>query len=242
MSTPNLRDTKYDTQDTARLAFMLKLVDTLQSMPDVHAIEEVACRLLAEFLPVERTYFAEINLDLQMINFPSECVRDRSASLSGAWLLGSLSSMVSALESGQPFILDDAAGSASLDKKENTFYETNQIRSFMAFTVLKGIRTLSCIAVANAGPHNWTAREISLVQEVAIRTGDAITRARPGDRQRKTREDMSFRYEQQTKDLLVLRDERAILMKNLDAQVARLDRLIRGLLNANGIGDKHQVP
>lgn len=225
MSTPKHPNTTYDTHDTARLAFMLKLVDTLHSMPDACAIEDVACLLLAENLRVEFAWFAEIGPDRQQMTIRSEFTRDRSIRLAGIYPVGQLLSLVRIIEAEQPYILDDTFQSFDIESPERSFYENRRIRSCLAFPVAKGKQALTYIAIARDIPHQWTASEVSLIHETAIRIGDAIRMAGRGDH-------VSRRVitEEQTKNLARLQDERANLMQKLNAQVSRLHKLVRDLL------------
>lgn len=176
MSTPTLQQAINNTHDTARLAFILKLVDTLQSMPDAYAIEDVACRMLAENLPVNFAWFAKIGPDRRHITIRSEYSRDRSIRLAGNYPAVQLQSLVRFIESEQPYIIDDAFQSFNIESPERAFYEDKGIRSCMAFPVAKGKQALTYIAIADDIPHRWTAREVSLVHETAFRVGDAIER------------------------------------------------------------------
>jgi PAS domain S-box-containing protein len=192
MSTPRLRDSIDDTHDSARLAFILKLVDTMLSMPDAYAIEDVACRMLAENLPVEFAWFAEIASDLQQITIRSEFTRDRSIRLAGMYPGSQLESLVKIIATGEPCIIDDAFQSFNIGSPERSFYEYKRIRSCMAFPVAKKQQALTYIAIADDIPHHWTAREISLIHETAVRIGGAIERIT----QRKLDEELLRKSEQ----------------------------------------------
>jgi GAF domain-containing protein len=243
MSTAKLPNKSYDNHDTARLAFMLKLVDTLHSMPDTFAIEDGACRLLAENLPVEFAWFAEIGPDKQQITIRSQFIRDRSIRLTGVYPYQRLQSLARAIEAEQPYILDDAFQSFQIDSPERSFYESNRILSCLAFPVMKGTRTLTYIAIADEAPRHWMAREVSLVHETAVRVGDAIRDIT----RRKLYEEALCKSEQrmiaeaQTKNTAYgqllrkqfeeVQHERANLLQKLNVQVTRLHKLICDLRN-----------
>lgn len=225
MSTPILPD-----NDTARLAFLLRLVDTIHAMPDAVAIEEAVCRMLAEYLQVEHACFVTISADRRTIVVRNEYIRERCASLACAWASCHPQGLIKAIETEQSFILDDAAALDTTDQQDKAFYACNHIRSCMAFPVGKGKQTLTYIAVADAAPHHWTARDISLVHETAARLADAIERGGAGKRQNVRNDELLRKCEQQILDLLRLRDEREHLIQMLNAQIDRLNKLMRHVL------------
>ncbi|HVS98323.1 MAG TPA: GAF domain-containing protein [Puia sp.] len=231
MSTPSFPD-----KDVARLAFMLRLVDTLYSMPDAFAIEEAVCRMLAEFLRVEHACFVLIGPDRREINIHNEYIREKCASLARAWSAFQPRSLTVAIEREQPFILDDAVVSEMIDQQERDFYESNRIRSCMAFPVAKDKLTMSYIAFADSLPRHWTAPDISLVHETAKRTAAAIDRAGAADRQNTRNEEIRRKYEQQLADLHRLRIERERLIQLLNAQMERLNKVLRRVVETAATG------
>jgi hypothetical protein len=182
--------TGHDPHDMTRLAFMLKLADTLQSMPDVFAIQEAACRLLAEHLQVEHAYYAEISGDRQIVAIRSEYTREKSRSLPGSSSICSRTALIRSIKGGQPFICDDAATAGLIDENEKAFYHSHHIRSCMAFPVVSTNQISGYIAVADGAPHQWTASDVSLFHETAIRTREAMDRIGKAERINTEREIM----------------------------------------------------
>src|SRR5262245_32325255 len=120
-------------QDVERLTFMLRLADTLQSLPVVSAVQEAACHMLAQQLQAERAYYATVDRDQQKITIDSEYSPGNARNLAGKYPLNTLASVTRLLEEGQPFICDDTHTSALLDPPGKAFHEARLIASFMAF-------------------------------------------------------------------------------------------------------------
>jgi len=143
-------------------------------MPDAHAIEDMACCMLAENLPAQFAWFAEIGPDRRHISVRSEFTRDRTIRLAGVYPVDQFQSLVKIIGAEQPYIIDDAFQSFQIGNPERSFYEDHRIRACLAFPVAKGNQTLTYIAIAVGIPHHWTASEVSLVHETAVRIDDAI--------------------------------------------------------------------
>ena len=159
-----------------RLAFLLRLNDTLRPLSDPGEVQETASRLLAEHLGVTRSGYAEVEGREYVIR--REYTRGVKP-LVGQRPLGSVSAALApAFRRGDTVVVSDVETDPRFTDDERAAMRTRQIAAMVAVTLLKGGRMVAAFGVNNVTPRVWTPAEIGLVRDVAERTWDAVERTR----------------------------------------------------------------
>jgi PAS domain S-box-containing protein len=158
-----------------RLAFLLKLSDTLRPLIDPIEMAAAASRLLGEHLRANRVVYADIEGDEFVIRHTFE---SGVARLSGR---GPVSCMGAAfLESyrrGKAVAVHDVRTAAGLTERERAGLQRNSIAAFAMSVMLKSGQWVSSLGVHSATPRIWTPSELELIRDVAERTWEALERA-----------------------------------------------------------------
>jgi PAS domain S-box-containing protein len=158
-----------------RLAFLLKLSDTLRPLSDPVEMAAAASRLLGEHLRANRVVYADIEGDEFVIRhtFESGVVR-----LSGRGPVSCMgAAFLDSYRRGQAVAVHDVRTDASLTERERAGLQRNSIAAFAMLVVLKNGQWVSSLGVHSATPRTWTPSELELIRDVAERTWEALERA-----------------------------------------------------------------
>jgi PAS domain S-box-containing protein len=159
-----------------RLAFLLRLNDTLRPLSDPTAVQEAAARLLCEHLGSNRVGYAEVEGREYVIR----CEYSRGVPrLVGHGPSGTFGAALrDAYRRGDTVVVNDVHSDPRLTDSERVVMEARQIAAFVGVTLIKGDRLVAAFGANHATPRVWTPLEISLVRDVAERTWEAAERAR----------------------------------------------------------------
>ena len=159
-----------------RLAFLLRLNDTLRPLSDPDAVLESAARLLAEHLDVTRVGYAGLEGGGYVIRH--EHTRG-VAPLAGRALSGTFGvGLREAYRRGETAVVNDVASDPRFTEAERAAMKEHQIAAFIGVTLIKDGRMVAAFGANNVTARVWTQTEIALVRGVAERTWEAVERAR----------------------------------------------------------------
>lgn len=156
-------------------AFRVKLSDALRSLFDPTAIKYQAACVLGEHLGSDRAYYVEIDEALSEFvvardwHHPGAPSHARRYPLSGwpmPWLVD-----------GQPWVVRDVDTDPAIPDDQRESYRGNDIGALIVVPLIKNGRLVATLATNQHNPRDWTADEITVVQETAERTWAAVERA-----------------------------------------------------------------
>ena len=162
-----------------RQAFLLALTDALRPLDDPAAVKEVAARCLGQHLGVSRALFTELQVEDGVEYVVVECDYNAvgGASIAGRHLAEQFASDLAPHRAGQPVMVADTERELPTEAERAVWRELGA-RSYLGVPFLKNGRLVATFGVHNATPREWTAEDVSLVEEAAERTWAAVERAR----------------------------------------------------------------
>nr|WP_245931006.1 PAS domain S-box protein [Methylobacterium radiodurans] len=157
-----------------RQAFLLRLSDELQPLAEPRAIMEIAVGALAGQLDVSQVGYASVQPDGRTIRAQvryadRESPQPRSRDME---LLGS--ELLARQRAGHTIALADVGHLAAANPE---LWQTLDARAFVSVPLVRGGRLVTVLYAAHRVPRTWTPDEISLIEQVAARTWDAVERA-----------------------------------------------------------------
>jgi len=159
-----------------RLAFLLRLNDSLRPLSDPAAVLESAARLLAEHLDVTRVGYAELGDGGYIIRHEhTRGVRP----LAGRALSGSFGEgLREAYHRGETAVVNDVESDPRFTEADRAAMKEREMAAFIGVTLIKGGRMVAAFGANNVTARAWTQTEIALVRDVAERTWEAVERGR----------------------------------------------------------------
>ncbi|WP_187272386.1 PAS domain S-box protein [Methylobacterium sp. WL9] len=158
----------------ARQAFLLKLTDTIRALTDPHAIMSASVEALGRHLKVPRTGYGRIQPDghtiVREVGFtdgvqPTTGPQDIEAF--GGELLGKL-------RAGKTIVVTDVASGTTADP---SVWQAVGVRAFVGVPLVRDGRLIATLYATENEPRGWTWDDVTLVEDVAARTWDAVERA-----------------------------------------------------------------
>ncbi|MGF7149096.1 PAS domain S-box-containing protein [Sphingomonas zeicaulis] len=162
----------------ARQSFQLDLVERLRGLDDPQAIMAMASRMLGESTGVTRCGYAEIAPDGQTV-----CIERDWAALGAPSMAGVVlkieqfgTALMQELRAGNTSVVDDCAA----DPRTAPFIKAWASIGAGALIVCPFLREekLSSVLFVHADARHWTEAEIARTEDVALRTAEAVDRAR----------------------------------------------------------------
>ncbi len=154
----------------ARQTFLVRLGDTLHPLVDAVAIQTAAARVLREHLGASRVHFAEVEPDGEH----ASGVPDRA----GRYLLADFPRAADEIRAGRSFVVDDVATDPRLAPEEKANYLALPAGALVVVPVQDQGRFAALLSVHRTSSHAWSQDEVTLIQETAARTKDAVFRAK----------------------------------------------------------------
>jgi len=163
-------------QSEDRQAFLLKLSDRMRALEDPSAIYAEACRLLGEYLHVNRLSYADIEGD-EYIIWPGYAngVEPRPARRGRVETFGKV--FLDAHRGGDSVVVEDVESDPRFTPAEREAYREARIAAFMAVILVEGDRWKGVFGANNTTPRRWTQGEIQLTRDVVDRMWAAVDRA-----------------------------------------------------------------
>lgn len=158
-------------------AFLLQLSDTIRLLADAAAIEGEACRLLAEFLDVNRAYYVAVDEEAGLARVRNDFVRGGVAPLAGEHRVADFAWSVAILLRGEMQIVADTQNSPLVPESDRPAAASLGIIATLGAPLIKDGKLAGAICVTDAHPREWNESEVELLREAGDRVWAAIERA-----------------------------------------------------------------
>lgn len=156
--------------------FLLKLNDALRHLADPAKIQDVASRMIGEYLKASRVAYAEV--DGEEIVVCCDYNHDVS-SMIGRYPKNTFGDdIATAFETTKTFWIHDVKEAPGLSKTEKKAYQSAEIAAHIGTTIYKEGKMSAGLGVHQSTPRYWRTDEISLVETAAERLWTAIERAK----------------------------------------------------------------
>lgn len=161
-----------------RQVFLLKLSDALRSLADPIGIQQVAMKLLAEWLGVMRASYFEVEADQDAFMLTARHEAENAAPLPDRMRLSDFGAdMSAAYRSGRTLIVPDTE-KEPVAEAQHAAYRAIGIRAWTAVPLVKDGVLTAIVGIHSATPRDWTGAEVQILEDVAERTWAAVERAR----------------------------------------------------------------
>ncbi len=167
-------------------AYLLQLSDVLRPLSDPIRIQEAGARLAMDHLEADWCYFCEIEGGNVIVH--SDAFRGNLSSVSNVHPIDGFPIFTAVINSGLPFVVNDAHTTTMLDEKLRQLCIQLQVISLIDVPVIKDGNPCGVLRIACSKPRKWTEGEIELAQETAERTWLAVEQAKAGEALRESEE------------------------------------------------------
>jgi len=181
----------------SRQAFLLALSDRLRPLSEPRAIMSLAAELLGRRLGIHRAGYAEFDASQTMVEFVTSWSEGPLGPLEGRYALALFGRpVVLGLESGQTVVFEDMTRDEGAAEVSNALgARAAVVVPLMRANLLRGVLYLNHREV-----RAWPPEEISLVEEVASRTWEALERALAEKELRELNVSLEKRVEERTRE------------------------------------------
>lgn len=213
--------------------FLLKLSDALRPLHDPIEMQAIASRLLGEHLNVDWACYMEFDDDLGVARVHQSYARYTGPSLVGDHRTDELPGFMEAMKKGVPYLIHDLDTDIT---NEAAHHECRSIgiKATAAVPLLKKDRVVASIVVNLREPRQWSAHEISLMEETARRTWEAIERARAEQALIRSRDDYRLQLEQKVDERTVeLQESKELLQSIYDTSLIQMS-VLKAVRNETG--------
>ncbi len=205
--------------------FLLKLSDALRPLHDPIEMQAVASRLLGEHLNTDWAYYMEFDDDLSAARVHQSYVQHNGPSLVGEHAADDLPDLMKAMKKGVPYLIYDLDKDTASEAAHHKWRALG-IKAMAAVPLLKKDRAVASMVVNLRQPRPWSAHEISLMEETARRTWDAVERARVEQALIRSREDYRLKLEQEVNERTVeLQESKELLQSIYDTSLIQVSVL-----------------
>ena len=181
-----------------RQRFLLELGDDLRNLTEPGAVIKSAIQALGKHLRANRVGYGHVQPDDRTIVLET-CYADGVAPLTGMFALSGFGDHnITRQRQGQTVVYDDITSEPLHDLATWAAVET---RSFVSVPLLRDGRLRASLFVNYRDAHAWPPEEVSLVEEVAGRTWDALQRAQAESALREANDALERLVEQRTEQL-----------------------------------------
>ena len=155
------------------------LTEALRPLGDPIEIQDVATRLLGEFLQVSRVAYGEVTSDDVHMDYERNYVAEGVQVIAGRFRMADYGTeLLAALRRGEALVEPDIAHSAVLSPAERAAYASLSIAALVGFPLIKDGRFVANLAVHHQQPRAWSADDVAAIAETTERTWEAVSRAR----------------------------------------------------------------
>lgn len=205
--------------------FLLKLSDALRPLHDPIEMQAIASRLLGEHLNADWACYIEFDDDLSMATVHQNYARHTGPSLVGDHPAADIPGLMEAMKKGVPYLIHDLdTDTANLAAHHKC--RAMGIKATAAVPLMKKDRAVASIAVNLREARQWNAHEISLMEETARRTWDAVERARVEQALIRSRENYRLHLEQEVNERTVeLQESKELLQSIYDTSLIQMSVL-----------------
>jgi PAS domain S-box-containing protein len=175
-------ETTEKVQADRRAQFHIELSERLGGLSEPRAIALASATALGTYLGVARSGYGGIDATEQVVSVEQDWTRDAAvASLAGeARILDAFGpAVIAELRAGRTLVVEDClTDPRTLDEAYAATWAGIGCRSLIVAPLIRDGRFRALLYVHEATPRRWTATEVMLVERVALRTWDAVERAR----------------------------------------------------------------
>ncbi|GAB3326972.1 hypothetical protein GCM10027299_26830 [Larkinella ripae] len=165
-------------QSEARQAFLLLLSDRLRPLADPDEIQYQAACVLGDYLGANRVGFAEDRGDGETFAVTRNYING-VADIKGVYRYADYDSLLMKdFRAGQTVIRPDIAADSTLTDSEKEARRLLQLGAAVSKPLIKDGHLLAAWFIHYQNPHDFSAQELNLLEEVAERTWAALERAR----------------------------------------------------------------
>lgn len=161
-----------------RQTFLLRLNDLLRALADPKAIQYEAAGLVAKHFGAGRAGYAEDTGDGKTVAVTVDYTNG-GPSLKGVYNYDDYSvELLQAFREGRTIVRNDIMNDPALSPAEKEANATLGLGATVNIPLLKNDALIAVFFMHYREAHQWTEEEVSLLQEVAERTWEAVVRAR----------------------------------------------------------------
>ncbi len=167
------------TREKAAIAqsFLLELTDAYRTAGNGREIMKMSAELLGRHLNVGRVGYSEAAPDLKSMNFETGWAQGKLNTLSGSVPFNHWSEDTSAdFSRGRTVVYPDVRTEPTLTSEVENYIAIGAT-SVVAVPFLRRGVWRGSLYVNDSEPRLWTTQEVSLIEEVALRTAEAVERA-----------------------------------------------------------------
>ena len=162
----------------ARDAFRVRLNDALRPLADPARIQGEACRLLGDYLGVDRAYYLEADEGAGHVRVYQDYLRGDSPSLAGTVPLADYGWVVPYLLKGEAVVVEDVETSDFVSDADRQALAAFQIAAHITVPLVKAGAWEGALCVTETAPRAWLEADVDLVRETAERLWATIERGR----------------------------------------------------------------
>jgi PAS domain S-box-containing protein len=161
-----------------RQTFQLQLLDRLRQLDDAAGILTAATELLGSHIKAGRCGFGAISADGATVRVDADWSGTIPSLAGEARLLDSFGpDVIAELRAGRTLVVNDSAVDPRT-AEHLAGWDSIGVRALVVVPLLRDGQFDAMLYVHEPSPRAWTAMDISLVEDVAVRTRDAVDRAR----------------------------------------------------------------
>ena len=159
-----------------RQAFQIALIDRLRGLDNPHALLAAAAEMLGERLQAGRCGVAAITADGLQVRVDADWSGSLPSLAGEARLLDSFGpEVIAELRTGQTLVVEDSDTDPRV-RDHAAGWASIQTRALIVVPILREGRLEGVFYVHDGAPRSWTLSDISLVEDVALRTREATDR------------------------------------------------------------------
>jgi PAS domain S-box-containing protein len=160
----------------ARDAYLLALGDALRPLADPNEIQATACRVLGEYLGVNRVGYCFIRGDEYVLE--RDFFEDVPSLAGSRYPVAAFDpTLLARYFNGRTAVVSDIASDKSFSIDEQQVFVVLQVGAYIGVPLIKDDKLVGCLAVHSRAPREWSAAEVALVEETAERTWAIVERA-----------------------------------------------------------------
>jgi len=164
-----------------RLRFLVELGDTLRAAEGPVAITQAAAAALGRYLGANRTGYGEFDPSGEVVSVKRDWTDGTVASLAGETrtIMAFGPALVSELRAGRTLVVEDChTDPRTSDPSHQAVWDRTGVRAAIVVPLIHGGRLSAALYTHSSLPRTWTAAEVALAEDVAMRTWAAYAQAR----------------------------------------------------------------